>query len=699
MTDKKNADLTPEESQTPKSSESGQEAPNQEAKLDAENKAEEPDAAKKPAGVNAKKESQDFFEKIHQKSPRQDSHQPSSKNDGDEQKEDYSDILTEDPELLQTKLKRYENDHKQKHNEYNILTENIGILIDSIHDDRRSGLQKDKDSKQRAEFEQQKESINKDIEKLENNIHLIKDKLAKVETLKSKIPGYKGEVTELTKEDENISANSLFVENKPIKNTVLYVATFFPDLNPHDFDRVVSFLLEEQTTTVMVKSQITTEHGEIRLIEAPKEKPLTEIWQESQHDQVLDNCYLNSVYLEDLSQIQIIDFNFLSLRDKLKKYFKKKLSLYLSKQFNRSRFLIFSLSIKVAINAIYLSVDMAISSPSAYGEDWLFEIIVGFTEKANYNIDNDSESEPEPQLNRLLAEITPEKRSSFVFNRVSSLIVEMLDYSQLQDVVKNFFEKLMLVKRYDAVLGIVKRLRSAPQFDELYWIKQLLDRGDEKIRSDAYKFLYSQLEQNSSCIYELLDTIKAWLPERDRTPKTYSQSNQYALRLLVEYCSETIRDLDFKDYGCWPSKYPLFAPLHGSSIESKLETLVTWIFHPGLNYILKYIFDTNTTQFIGFLVAEWFTILWGLEKKEPEQEASEVADNLIRQIILNTNRSQQKELVEFWTTLTDNLLDETEFYGESEDKKLRKESLRRRNLVKQLKKQFKAFQKNIPVAK
>ncbi|GET41074.1 hypothetical protein [Microseira wollei] len=704
MADEK-IDSRPEESQNKNKPESGKEeklntdveniAGNPDAQKSSEENcektADEPDAARKQFGFNA------IRKKFQHKSGGEDSDESDSKEE-DEEKEDNSFVLNENPDLLLLKLERIKNEHRQKDNEYNNLNRKIDVIVK-----RRKtvidALEEDSLIQRKFEFEEERDFLKKEIDKIEKIIQEISQKLEKFEDIKRKRPKFKSDSTEFNKEIENVSIESLFAENNLIKNTVLYVATFFPNLSPPEFEQVVSFLLAEQTTTVTVKSQITTEQGETRLIEAPKEKPLTDIWKECQHDTILQNCFLGAIYQEDNSQV--IDFYAPQLREKLKKYFKEERTAYLSNQFKQSRFLLFNsyVSVNVAINAIFLSVDMAMSSPYTYGRDWLFEIITIFTKKANQDIT--TQSDLEEHGDRLLAEIKPEKRINFILARISSLIKEMLDYSQLQGVIKDFLEYLISVKRYDAVLGIVKRLRFVSQFDELYWVKQLLDRGDKDARSQAYKFLYSQLEQSDSRIYEMLETIKTWLPKSDCPPRKYSQSNKYALQLLFGYSLETISDMDVKHYGCYPSKYPLFAPLNHESMESNIKTLISWIFYPddegelAIKHIDEDINKTDLIPLIGFLIAGWFMILMGLEKKDPAPEVYQIADNLIRQIIQHTNRSQQKELVTFWEELIDELLcaDLEESPGESEDKKLRKQTLRQRSVVKQLKKQFKAAQK------
>ena len=490
-------------------------------------------------------------------------------------------------------------------------------------------------------------------------------------------------------ETDSISPQSLFKENELIGNTVLYVATFFPELSPYDFDRVVTYILGDRKTTVLVNSQKTTKKGNIKAIEIPEEKLLRDIWKESLYkpDNYLIKNHLNTITKkENLSKF--IGFELPNLAKKIKNYLEEKQSMYLEEQFKLARFLLFDdNSVKVAENAMYLSVEMALAYPNIHGEDWLFSIIVGLTEEADWNVN--PQIDPGQLFNKLLTELAAEKKRKFFFGRISNLIYQMLEFPELQDKVRSFLDRLMSVKRYDAVLAIVKNLRFVSKFNGLYWVKRLLDEGNKEICSDTYNFLLSWLKQSGSRIYELLDVLKQWLPKSSRSPD--SDSSKLALRLFLEYCIETTERLDKRYYGYWPSKYQLFAPLRDNSVESKLETLVSWLFHPSLKYVFDE--DIDNTQLLSFLVAQWLTILCGWKKKETNPRASEVANSLIRQVIVQTDRFQQEELLESWREFAEYLRIEAEAYGEYGKQDLRRQSIRLRNQVRQLMKRFSAAQK------
>ncbi|MDJ0902167.1 MAG: cell envelope integrity protein TolA [Xenococcus sp. MO_188.B8] len=514
---------------------------------------------------------------------------------------------------------------------------------------------------------------------------------------------------------ETIQTKLLFKDSDPIANsvktTLLYVASFFPKLSLRDFEQIVLFLLEKRTVTVKVTSKTTNEKGETQLVETAEEKQLTKIWKDSlgRRDQFLGECYLRAVRSED--SFKTIDFSFLSLRKDVKRCFEEELALYLEEQFKRIRFLLFDSSSRVTINVIDLSVEMAISNPDLYGKYWLCSIIeyLHILELANTLAkEKGSELTSEQWLQILMLELTEEQRNElnlferflnpigqkqrkqFVFLRLSSLISKMLEYSHLQDEVESFLDWAIQNKYQDAVLEIVKPLRSAHNFNQLYWLKQLLDRGNAEIRYKTYLFLSTRLDQSYSQIYNLLQSIKAWLPEPNLPLNRYSPSNEYALRLIFEYSVGKMSEFKTEDYGDL-SKYPLFRQLQNNSVDERLQLLVDWIFHPGLKYLIDQ--DISPIQAIGSLLSDWFTILWGLGKQEPDSENIEIIDNLIGKVIAKTDRNQQRELIQFWNDFTDYLLYDAESYREDNEETLSKLLVKKRNAIRQVKKRFKESQK------
>src|SRR5207244_426553 len=121
-----------------------------------------------------------------------------------------------------------------------------------------------------------------------------------------------------------------FKGNQPIEDVLLYVATYFPDLAPHEFDRVVAALLGEKTIPVTVKSFKKNKDGEIEPIETEVEKRLIDFWN-TDPDKYLQACQLEAAPGPNGSAT--INFAVPKVREELKARLEKRHSLYLMRQF------------------------------------------------------------------------------------------------------------------------------------------------------------------------------------------------------------------------------------------------------------------------------------------------------------------------------------------------------------------------------
>jgi hypothetical protein len=246
----------------------------------------------------------------------------------------------------------------------------------------------------------------------------------------------------------------------------------------------------------------------------------------------------------------------------------------------------------------------------------------------------------------------------------------------------------------------------------LKWLQEIIDNGEESQQEQAKMVLWWLLNLNDTDIYlyDLLELLSAWLPEPGLSIQEYKPSHKVLLNLMFEYFQETLSDIQINDYGECPPKYVLFKPLWHSKDKldparsSKLNMLVSWLFFRDnkKNFALESILlgedssEDEVSDFdlaIGFIVLEWFAILYGLRKdEEPTPQTKEFASDLLKQIIAVTERSEQRQLLEWWTVLIEIFLDEAEEYDQQGNSSLRKQFIVRRNRAKELKQLFKQLQ-------
>jgi hypothetical protein len=622
-----------------------------------------------------------------------------------EEKSKYSNLPTQ---LLQSWRERYQAEIESLKTIYDESTEKIEDLSEekreahSLSEERRIEKKLERCRQERDEKRLKLEQLEKDLDELDRELSERESEEKRYGRVRNG-----ASQSDSSEESQDVTAQSLFTSDDPVQNMVLYVATFFPGLNPQDFKRVVSLLLEGLTTTIPVKESTTPQEGKIKVKETQKEKLLTEIWQESfdRPDKYLRNCYLT---VNRLNKHQTIDFTSTELTKDLLAYFEKEQSLYLEEQLRRTQKLDLLLdnSDKLAEKAIDVAVKAAIDYPNAYAEDWLIKLLVKIAEE---------DQEDKRRVNSLLG-------------RLSQLIYRLQiepNYARSENIAQSFLDRLIAPKYRGLAFAIVQYLmdknlrsgvlgiRSAKQL--LSWLKKLLNQEyledkNEKLQADVYSLLEELLWQ-SGCylyIYDFLGILKEWLPDRDISPEEYTSSNIAALILLFTYCEKTISNLSLKWYGKWPSVYPLFAPFKNQDnseisqeFNGELRTLFTWLFYSDINgkIAIDRVFNSfnpdqpiNALNEIAFFIAEWLVILFGFDAGESEQEVLDLVNNLIHHIILNTSRSQQNQLKEYWTFLTGEYLDKATEYNESGHKQLKEQFSARRKILKKFQKQFKASQ-------
>jgi hypothetical protein len=600
----------------------------------------------------------------------------------------------ESPRRLKERRDRKIGDLKLLNQEYGVLYEDISELINIIH--LEVDTEKKNSYKKRKEgYEEKKSSIQEEIDSIENELNDINTQLKSYDSPKRREVCY-----DQLKGAENISPEIFSNKDRdPIEDTLYYVVTFFKDLSPYDFKRVVSWLLEGRKTTIQVKSQVTTEQGEIKTFEQSQEKLMIEIWHESckNPDQILLNCGICAVTLEDASQV--IDFFSLELREKFKDYFKHKQPFYLLEQYKKSRFLLFDQEEKVAKNVVSLFIDMVSISPQTYGIKWLFEIIEIINKGQLKELE-------------LLKEIKPNKRGKFIWGRFSSLLSRMLDNEKLLNIVDSFLNGLINQKKHSTVLQITEILFSDSNFNGIDWFKQILERCTDREKEKAYESLRNHCYKNNRYVFDLLKEIENWLPKPNQ--KNYSHSNEYALRLFPDYCYYIIDKIEENYYYSLPYQYSLFKALDIDDFKKKVNLLFTWLFHPETELenkdfekwfkidfekwfkIFEVEHDFLLEYFHPLLLTEWCIILWGLDNKEAELEdlQREMIDTLIQQVVVYPASSQKEykkrkeKFVQCWRRLAQDLLDKAVKSGKLGESNPKKKYMHRRNIVKYLNKQF-----------
>lgn len=509
-------------------------------------------------------------------------------------------------------------------------------------------------------------------------------------------------------EDPEKSAELLLKESSAVEKTVLYAAAFFQKITPLEFCRVVEALLTGRT--ISVASPTNGAKRSDALVQTQTELPLSQIWKEEK-DNIFTN-WLREIYLEKDS-VRVVGLSNPALREPLRKLFDKRHRFYLIDQFKalQERGIFFYPSTRLAENTTQLAVEMAAFYPDEFNEGWIVGLIIRL--RQHFESDLSDAHGGEDDMFQFLRHSQPGAALNLALGRVSDVFRRMLvESAQLKGMVQSCLEHLIKNGYHEVTLLLTKQLQFTPEFDALYWFRQLLHRADNRTRRLTYYYLYSYLKRMGSGGYEEWKKIETWLPSTERDPGSYSPSDYYVLQLLIQYCVETVARFNAKHYGEWPSRYPLLAIKDSETAVERISLLVRWLLHPGIEATLVGLRMGGTQMtLIGALLAEWTFILRGPRDASPvdasvppggngsqpagvtedvphnEFSAAMLCDLLIQQFASRTDLTQRLELLAYWNRLNHDLL---KFLGSlSYASELRIELSWKRNLVGQLITQFK----------
>jgi hypothetical protein len=160
---------------------------------------------------------------------------------------------------------------------------------------------------------------------------------------------------------------------------------------------------------------------------------------------------------------------------------------------------------------------------------------------------------------------------------------------------------------------------------------------------------------------------------------------------MLEYCIEVTAEYELKDYGKWPTPFPLLDVAGIAKANDDFALLAQWLLNPGLQTV----FDApasgeTTTRFVAALISEWAFILLGPPSKSatPVQgdfSADDALAALLTQIVRAGESSPQKGvmrvMVEYWEDLKTLLLDVANY---TDDNAVRQEVLWKRQIVRKL---------------
>jgi len=401
-------------------------------------------------------------------------------------------------------------------------------------------------------------------------------------------------------------------DDSPLRLMVLYVATFYPRLAPSEFEAVLTTIAGDQripgTATEKTK----------------EDRPLVDVWKERSHV-VLGECQL----MTDRTSRRVIEFRETGRRDRLRAHFEENYGVYVQRLFLDAwqKGLLFDPSEQIAEDLTLLILDLMRTDTEQFGCDWLFEIF---------------ERLPENAADRRRA-----------LRRLAQLLGRMLGEESSEPIVPRLLNRLLHATRHDDALEMVKRLRLVPRFDELYWLKQIIDRSDASTRDNAVRYIEIEFYRRPD-LYPLLEGLSTWL----RDQPANSLSTQAALHIAFRYLLDTTNALDKILYGMWPSRLPLLN-VNAVSANASFSCLFRFLFHPAMpDVIAGEIPDEDASSILFALLAEWIFVLLAPSKngESPAEAAgftagdalSAFVERLVRAISVEPRPGLSSMALAYW---------------------------------------------------
>lgn len=501
-----------------------------------------------------------------------------------------------------------------------------------------------------------------------NSFWILDAKSFKTKTIKAK--------PKIAKESPSI--RQVFDENNIVYKVVLFVGTYFPQLDTRGFEHVVRFFLKaqsEQEVDCVKKVVKLNKKGEPKIDKKGNRIYTNEITQEStlEHwsrhkDEIFERCYLLRSRSVETSEYEI-DFEY-DLRQEAETLFESRKFTFLEGQFGimETRAMIFDdgLSMKIIEMIVGLTIKVIDENPQYYGHQWLAGYISNILKAIESEFDHRKE---EHVLLKLHALVTNQHLKSKFLYRIIYLLKVFMEIEHLRPMVKGFLDKLIESNYYGELLNtlplLAGSLRNTSDFNKYYWYRTLLDQDDEKsldFKEQVYQLLYKPDDEEDW--NDAIHAVQAWLPQASLAFEAYNGSHHAAMHFWVQHhIRELINhpksdaDKDFNPFFIWKPTagkgeevaktgkvikseiLNLIINTKGIALSEELMGLygniLLYLSHNELEFLPSFsdVYVKNDIRiFHADIVEGWFAMLYGWHEFTPSEEADELATAIISTI-------------------------------------------------------------------
>jgi len=462
-----------------------------------------------------------------------------------------------------------------------------------------------------------------------------------------------------------VTPESVFHDSETHR-TAVYIATHFPELNQRDFDSFMRVLLGNTTVPKERLREKLRADGKWFRVREEQDELCIDQWNR-EGDRVFRDCHLLTV--SSTKGSRVVDFSEPYLRDELRAYLERQSPWYLRRQSQRlqgSRILFDPEISPAAVDGLVrLFVERAIVDPAGFGSIRLLDLLRGLHGTISDGLSLES---PEEALAWLSTKLARPDHRSLLTDRLAALIREILDHDSLRPVFNQFFEHLIDIREHDALLDLIldltPRLRFAPHFHPVSWLRRLLDKStDEEVQLRTIDQLLDLARRSGPNIYEFLKTIRGWLPDEDQLRSDWPESNRLAIEFLFYYSAEMARWIQ---PGVWPSQHPLFYALPKEPGEARetIRFVVNWILDERISTTEaadplnpNHTADSIRMNCVADLLEHWAWVLEGPTERGPA-EGRALFQMILDELNQRINSRQRSMLQRCWQRRQDEQLAE-----------------------------------------
>lgn len=364
--------------------------------------------------------------------------------------------------------------------------------------------------------------------------------------------------------------------------------------------------------------------------------------------------------------------------------------------------LLFHGSTPLVDRVVSLVVEMTRKRPEGFGRQWLLETVL----TAVPDVEITQALGPVAQRVAQMIEQFDRARRMHVLQRMCMLMRRMYAHDELRTMVDRFLDEVLASKELRATLPeVIHGMRAVRVFDSLHWLRQLIERGHAEIAERARVMAFALLK--GAQMWEHLAEMSRWIPLSSTALPPINTSGHYAVQAFLALMEASIDRPGYGEIGRWPPDNVVLRWLSQTVSENSapFELLAEWLLHPASERVLAENFDRHLAGylrhrllppsareclgggvvevgaellrqwselandprvrrgpvglerqfFIAIFLAEWATILQGLDR-EPPPEGTVVLDRVLQPFAGRVDASQARRLVLSWTTIESCLL-------------------------------------------